>query len=58
MIALSKMVEQQMARVIIGPYILLVWTTSKKEILDGAKPNVKLEGKPLARLNSIQFWVS
>jgi hypothetical protein len=39
-----------MARVIIGPYILLVWMTSKKEILDGAKPNVKLEGKPLARL--------
>ena len=47
-----------MARVIIGPYILLVWMTSKKEILDGAKPNVKLEGKPLARLIKPNFWVS
>ena len=45
MIALLKMVEQQMARDIIGPFILLVWKTSKEEILEGAKPNVKLEGK-------------
>ena len=45
MIALLKMVEQQMARVIIGQFILLVWMTSKEEILEGAKPNVKLEGK-------------
>ena len=29
--------------------------TSKKEILDGAKPNVKLEGKPLARLIKPNF---
>ena len=34
-----------MARDIIGPFILLVWKTSKEEILEGAKPNVKLEGK-------------
>jgi hypothetical protein len=45
MIALSKMVEQQMARVITGPFILLVWKTSKEEILEGAKPNVKSGGK-------------
>ena len=45
MIALLKMVEQQMARVIFGQFILLVWMTSKVEILEGAKPNVKLEGK-------------
>ena len=44
MIALLKMVEQQMVKDIIGPFILLVWKTSKEEILEGAKPNVKLEG--------------
>ena len=57
MIALLKMVEQQMARDIIGPFILLVWKTSKEEILEGAKPNVKLEGKFLARLIKPNFWV-